>query len=53
MPVSTDAIRTALGERKFLTFAGDETYLIYVQGFPLREFCAFEVFADEQAWRRM
>jgi len=53
MPVSAAAIRATLNERTFLTFAGDETYLLYIQGFPLREFCAFEVFADERAWRRM
>jgi homocysteine S-methyltransferase len=53
MPVSAHAIRATLNERTFLTFAGDETYLLYIQGFPLREFCAFEVFADERAWRRM
>lgn len=51
-PTTTDVVR-ALGERTFLTFAGDETYLLYIQGFPLREFCAFEVFDDAQAWRRM
>ena len=51
-PATTDIVR-ALGERTFLTFAGDETYLLYIQGFPLREFCAFEVFDDERAWRRM
>ena len=51
-PATTDVDR-ALSERTFLTFAGDETYLLYIQGFPLREFCAFEVFDDERAWRRM
>jgi homocysteine S-methyltransferase len=51
-PATTDVVR-ALGERTFLTFAGDETYLLYIQGFPLRDFCAFEVFDDAQAWRRM
>ena len=51
-PATTDVVR-ALSERTFLTFAGDETYLLYIQGFPLREFCAFEVFDDAQAWRRM
>src|SRR5262249_3888449 len=43
----------SLSRRTFLTFAGDETYLLYIQGFPLREFCAFEIFEDERAWRRM
>ena len=51
-PATTDVVR-ALSERTFLTFAGDETYLLYIQGFRLREFCAFEVFDDAQAWRRM
>src|SRR5262245_51235576 len=52
MPGNVD-IGSALARRKFLTWAGDETYLLYIQGFPLREFCAFEVFDDERAWRRM
>jgi homocysteine S-methyltransferase len=46
-------VTSALASRTFLTFAGDETYLLYIQGFPLREFCAFEVFGDDHAWRRM
>jgi S-methylmethionine-dependent homocysteine/selenocysteine methylase len=46
-------VTRALAERTFLTYPGDETYLLYIQGFPLREFCAFEVFDDERAWRRM
>jgi S-methylmethionine-dependent homocysteine/selenocysteine methylase len=53
MPAENNDIAATLASRTFLTFAGDETYLLYIQGFPLREFCAFEVFADEQAWRRM
>jgi homocysteine S-methyltransferase len=52
MPANVD-IASLLASRKFLTFAGDETYLLYIQGFPLREFCAFEVFENETAWRRM
>ena len=32
--------------RTFLTFGGGETYLLFQQGFPLREFCAFEVVRD-------
>jgi homocysteine S-methyltransferase len=42
-----------LSERTFLTFGGIETYLLFIQGFPLREFCAFEVIDDERAWRRL
>lgn len=48
-----DAVHELLSSRTFLTFGGNETYLLFVQGFPLREFCAFEVAADEQAWMRM
>jgi homocysteine S-methyltransferase len=46
-------VGAVLAQRTFLTFAGDETYLLYIQGFPLRDFCAFEVFDDDRAWRRM
>jgi S-methylmethionine-dependent homocysteine/selenocysteine methylase len=52
MPGNTELV-ASLSQRTFLTFAGDETYLLYIQGFPLREFCAFEVFDDARAWRRM
>lgn len=43
----------ALSQRRYLTYGGNETYLLFVQGFPLREFCAFEVFEDEAAWTRL
>jgi hypothetical protein len=46
-------IAKALAERTFLTFAGNETYLLFVQKFPLREFCAFEVVDDDAAWARL
>ena len=36
-----------------MTFGGGETYLLYIQGFPLREFASFEVIDDEPAWQRM
>jgi S-methylmethionine-dependent homocysteine/selenocysteine methylase len=39
--------------RTFLTFGGGETYLLFQQGFPLREFCSFEVVRDEAAFERM
>ena len=42
-----------LASRTHLTFGGNETYLLFLQQFPLREFCAFEVAGDEPAWRRM
>lgn len=44
-----DLIAT-LSSRTFLTFGGTETWMSFVQGYPLREFCAFEVAADELAW---
>src|SRR5688572_20457595 len=46
-------VAATLASRTFLTFAGNETYLLFLQGYPLREFCAFEVAADEPAWKRM
>jgi len=45
--------RASLLDRTFLTFAGTETYLAFIQGFPLREFSAFEVVGDDAAWHRM
>jgi homocysteine S-methyltransferase len=38
-----------LAQRPFLTCAGTETWLYFEQKFPLREFCAFEVFDHEDA----
>lgn len=38
-----------LGERQFLTGAGTETYLLFQQEFPLREFCAFELLDHDAA----
>jgi len=37
----------------FLTNGGTETYLLFRQGFLLRDACAFEVFDDEKAWRTL
>jgi S-methylmethionine-dependent homocysteine/selenocysteine methylase len=36
--------------RPYLTVGGTETYLIFLQDHPLREFCAFELFEDEEAF---
>ena len=47
------AIVEALTNRTFLTFGGNETYLQFVQRYPLREFCAFEVAGDDAAWERL
>jgi S-methylmethionine-dependent homocysteine/selenocysteine methylase len=51
--MSRNDVRDALSRHRFLTLGGNETYLQFVQGFPLREFCAFEVVNDDQAWKRM
>ena len=48
-----NARRVLTSGQTFLTFAGGETYLLFQQGFPLREFCAFEVLRDEAALERM
>jgi homocysteine S-methyltransferase len=37
----------------FLTFPGVETYMLFEQQFPLRDFCAFEVFEDDEAWQEL
>jgi S-methylmethionine-dependent homocysteine/selenocysteine methylase len=45
---------TQIQDSKFLlTGAGVETYLAFVQKFPLREFCAFEVFEDDEELRKL
>jgi len=46
-------VSEALATQTFLTFAGTETYLQYIQGYALREFCAFEVATDEAAFQDM
>ena len=45
----THEARQLLLERQFLTAGGTETYLLFQQEFPMREFCAFEVFEDDDA----
>lgn len=45
-----DEVADLLATKTFLTFGGNETFMLYLQGFPLREFCAFEVLRDEAAW---
>ena len=45
-----DDVARALASRTFLTFGGIETWLLFVQRYPLREFCAFEVARDDAAW---
>lgn len=48
-----DVVAGTLSSGKtFLTFAGVETFLLFQQQFPLREFCAFELVDDDEAWRR-
>jgi homocysteine S-methyltransferase len=39
-------------DKTFMTFAGIETYLMFLQRFPLREFCAFEVLDHDDAWEQ-
>ena len=50
---SVDSIRARLQGQTFLTCGGAETYLSFVQQFPLRDFCAFEVLDDELAWEAL
>jgi homocysteine S-methyltransferase len=42
-----------LTERTFLTVGGTETYLVFEQGFALREMCGFEVFENEDAFEKL
>jgi homocysteine S-methyltransferase len=42
-----------LMNRSFMTAGGTETYLAFQQQFPLREFCAFEIFEDDNALARL
>jgi homocysteine S-methyltransferase len=48
-----DVARVLLEGRTFLTNGGTETYLLFQQGFPLREGCAFEVFHDDASWDQL
>ena len=49
MQTSVETTTALLQERLFLSAAGNETFLLFQQGFPLREFCAFEVFEHDAA----
>jgi homocysteine S-methyltransferase len=52
--VGRDRVRDIMSSDKtFMTFAGVETFLLFLQEYPLREFCAFEVLDDEDAWNRL
>jgi S-methylmethionine-dependent homocysteine/selenocysteine methylase len=46
-------LASQLATNTFLTFGGNETYLQFIQRYPLREFCAFEVVYDDAAWSRL
>jgi len=39
--------------KTFLTPGGTETFMLFQQGFPLREACAFEILDDEPSWARL
>jgi homocysteine S-methyltransferase len=51
--MSPEDLSKSLASRPFLTSAGIETYLLFLQGVSLREFCAFELLDDEAAWTEM
>jgi len=51
--MSAEELSRALTSKPFLTSGGIETYLLFLQGVPLREFCAFELVGDETAWSAM
>jgi S-methylmethionine-dependent homocysteine/selenocysteine methylase len=54
MHVGRDNVNAALSSGKtFVTFAGTETFLYFIWGRELREFAAFEVLDDEEAWTRL
>ena len=42
-----------MAPNRFITLGGTETYLLYIQQFNLRNFCAFEVIEDFEALRRL
>jgi hypothetical protein len=48
-----NALAATLSSRTFLTFGGIETYLLFVQRYALREFCAFEIVRDEASWKQL
>ena len=51
--MSAEELSNALTSKPFLTSGGIETYLLFLQGVPLREFCAFELIDDEAGWKTM
>jgi homocysteine S-methyltransferase len=51
--MSAEELSQALTSKPFLTSGGIETYLLFLQGVPLREFCAFELIDDEAGWSTM
>ena len=54
MHVGRDNVVSALSSgKKFVTFAGTETLMYFIWGRELREFAAFEVLDDEEAWTRL
>ncbi|MFN2427345.1 MAG: homocysteine S-methyltransferase family protein [Candidatus Binatia bacterium] len=48
-----DPAKTLQSGKTFLTPGGTETYMLFQQGFSLREGCAFEILDDEPAWARL
>ena len=46
-------VRAQLAARTYLTNAGTETYLVFQQGYPLPDFCAFVVHEDQSAWNEL
>ena len=49
-----DAVAQAFqSDRILLTPGGTETYLMFQQGYPLRDMCAFDVLDDDAAWERL
>ena len=50
MNAAVEAFRSG---RTFLTPGGTETYLMFQQGYPLRDMCAFDVLDDDAAWQQL
>jgi homocysteine S-methyltransferase len=50
MNAAVEAFRSG---RTFLTPGGTETYLMFQQGYALRDMCAFEVLDDDTAWQQL
>lgn len=51
--MTTRTTARALQNERFLTAGGTETFLLFELGYPLRDFCAFEVVEDEASWNRL